>query len=150
FGLGEHRETGRLPDLAVIVGHKMAATSGTKETAILGRAVLLDVIAEHADQYGRDGYGAGGLAGALLQAPGVEGFAGVRPGGADPGSGAGQHEFTPAGFWEGAGRQAQVGHLGWAHGGVVHAAVEGVQVPSALALGASGSDELASQRRAGD
>lgn len=57
-----------LPDIAVLLGEEAAPSDGAEEETVLGRAELLDVVVDQADEDGRNGNLAGGLARPLLQA----------------------------------------------------------------------------------
>lgn len=60
-----------LPDVAVLLAEQAAVPNSPEESSVFGRAELLDVVTDQADEDRGNGYFASGPPGALLEAAGV-------------------------------------------------------------------------------
>ncbi len=79
LGRGEGLLAGLGPDLVVAGILQDAAPGGLEDPPVRGRPVPLDVGAQQADEFGRDGDGAGLVVGAMLEAAFLAGDAVVSP-----------------------------------------------------------------------
>jgi len=95
LGGGQGLLAGLGPDLVVAGVLQDAAPRGLEDPPVRGRPVLLDVGAQQPHQFGRDGDGAGLVAGAVLQAALLPRGAVIGPGRARPGRRGGQDDPAP-------------------------------------------------------
>lgn len=83
FLFGEDGQASGLPDVAVLLAEQAAVPDSAEEPSVVGRAELVDVVPDQADEDRGNGHLAGGPPGALLEAAGVVGLTRVCPAGAD-------------------------------------------------------------------
>lgn len=84
LGVGERDEAGFGPHPAVVAFREVAAAQAAEQAAIGGRAVLVQVFEDQADERWRDWYWADRAFRPVLELAFLTGSAGVAPGAADP------------------------------------------------------------------